>query len=293
MLVFNAIEQFAKQVRISQPVKVDNFLVYNFQKEEKLNYNSLPAYRQGYYELMINISESCSFSVDTNLLPSTKNRITLIKPMQLQKIASYQETSNPSRGFGVFFKPSFFSNTQFSNSLSILNEPRAFSTTFSDEEILEFKDLANKMFYEYNNFNLAISFKIIQNYLEILLLKLNYKNADQTYTVAKNAGHAIVTRFYRDLQKFILDDYTVSDYARLLHISPKHLSETIKSETGKPALQHINEMKIEHAKILLLQTEKTINEVAYDLNFDTPNYFSAFFKSNTGLTPTAYRKIST
>jgi AraC-like DNA-binding protein len=78
-----------------------------------------------------------------------------------------------------------------------------------------------------------------------------------------------------------------------LHISPKHLSETIKSETGKSALEHINEMKIEHAKILLLQTEKTINEVAYDLNFDTPNYFSAFFKSNTGLTPTAYRKIST
>jgi AraC-like DNA-binding protein len=99
------------------------------------------------------------------------------------------------------------------------------------------------------------------------LLKLNYKDADQTYTVAKNAGHAIVTRFYRDLQKFILDDYTISDYARLLHISPKHLSETIKSETGKSALQHINEMKIEHAKILLLQTEKTINEVAYDLKF--------------------------
>jgi hypothetical protein len=139
MLVFNAIEQFAKQVRISQPVKSDNFLVYNFQNEEKLTYNSLPAYRQGYYELMINISESCSFSVDNNLLPSTKNRITLIKPMQLQKITSYQETSNPSSGFGVFFKPSFFNNAQFSNSLSILNEPGAISTSFSDEEILELR----------------------------------------------------------------------------------------------------------------------------------------------------------
>src|SRR5688572_20690223 len=119
MLVFNAIEQFAKQVGISQSVKFDNFLVYNLQKEERLNYNSLPAYRQGYYELMINISESCSFSVDNNLLPSTKNRVTLIKPMQLQKIDSNQETSNTSSGFGVFFKPSFFNSALLNNSLSI------------------------------------------------------------------------------------------------------------------------------------------------------------------------------
>jgi hypothetical protein len=206
MLVFHAIELFAKQVGISQPIKSDNFLVYDLQKEEKLNYNSLPAYRQGYYELMINISESCGFSVDNNLLPSTKNRVTLIKPMQLQKIDSYQETTNISSGFGVFFKPSFFNSTLFNNSLSIFNEPGAISTSFSDEEILEFKELANKIFYEYDHFNSAISFKIIQNYLEILLLKLNYKNSDQKYTVAKNAGHSIVTRFYRDLQKFILDD---------------------------------------------------------------------------------------
>lgn len=76
-----------------------------------------------------------------------------------------------------------------------------------------------------------------------------------------------------------------------LNMSPSYLSDLIKSATGKSALKYIHEKLVEFAKYRLANSEKTVNEVAYSLGFEYPQHFTRFFKKNTGLSPSDYRRM--
>jgi AraC family transcriptional regulator, transcriptional activator of pobA len=60
-------------------------------------------------------------------------------------------------------------------------------------------------------------------------------------------------------------------------------------ETGKPALEHIQAKLTDIAKEKIFQPGKSVSEIAYELGFKYPNYFSRFFKQQVGYTPNEYR----
>jgi AraC-like DNA-binding protein len=64
----------------------------------------------------------------------------------------------------------------------------------------------------------------------------------------------------------------------------------LSQETGKTALEHIHIAMVLEAKNLLLSTDKTVSETAYELGFENPPYFSRLFKKEFGLTQTEYRE---
>lgn len=82
-------------------------------------------------------------------------------------------------------------------------------------------------------------------------------------------------------------------YADLLFITPKYLTQTIKETLGKTAGELIDEMVVTEAKVLLHTTSQTIAQVAEHLYFSDQFFFSKFFKNQTGITPSDYRKAST
>ena len=69
------------------------------------------------------------------------------------------------------------------------------------------------------------------------------------------------------------------------------MSDTLKKETGKTTTEHLQLHLIEEAKNILLQPNKSISEVAFDLGFEYPQYFSRLFKKKEGISPTEYREI--
>ncbi len=73
--------------------------------------------------------------------------------------------------------------------------------------------------------------------------------------------------------------------ASQLNISHRYMSDTIKAETGKTAIDQINLYLIEQAKNLLLTPNVSISETAYKLGFEYPQYFSRIFKKKVGLSP--------
>jgi AraC family transcriptional regulator, transcriptional activator of pobA len=75
-----------------------------------------------------------------------------------------------------------------------------------------------------------------------------------------------------------------------LTVHPNHLNAVVKRITGKTASQIIQEQLIVQAKSLLLTTELSIKEVAYQMGFDEPTHFNAFFKKMTQHTPAVFRK---
>ena len=95
------------------------------------------------------------------------------------------------------------------------------------------------------------------------------------------------------LQKHYLENKEVAFYAEKLSLTPNHLSETIKSATGKSAKKRIEEVLIMEAKSLLKQTDMSIKEITYWLGFEDPSYFTKFFKNAENITPNTYRGIKT
>jgi len=88
-------------------------------------------------------------------------------------------------------------------------------------------------------------------------------------------------------------NHSVSFYADLLGITPKHLSETLKLVTGHTATELINTALIVEAKVLLHDEHLRVRQIAEKLNFSDQYSFSKFFKRLTGMSPSKYiRKVT-
>jgi AraC family transcriptional regulator of adaptative response / methylphosphotriester-DNA alkyltransferase methyltransferase len=80
----------------------------------------------------------------------------------------------------------------------------------------------------------------------------------------------------------------IRDLAAILHVHPVHLSNTIKQATGKSTCDLYEERLVRIAKELLLETDRSIADIARHLTYD-PSNFSKFFRHFTGMTPGAFR----
>ena len=85
---------------------------------------------------------------------------------------------------------------------------------------------------------------------------------------------------------------SVAYCAEKLHLSPNYFGDLIKKETGNTALDYIQSKLIDEAKGKILDTNNSLNEVAYQLGFKYQQHFTRLFKQKTGMTPIDYRKLN-
>lgn len=83
---------------------------------------------------------------------------------------------------------------------------------------------------------------------------------------------------------------TVSTLASQLNLSPRYLSDLLKQETGKTAIELIHIYLINEAKNRLRSNDQRVSEIAYALGFEDLSYFSRLFKRETGSTPNQFKK---
>jgi AraC family transcriptional regulator, transcriptional activator of pobA len=82
---------------------------------------------------------------------------------------------------------------------------------------------------------------------------------------------------------------SVSDYATRLGVTSNHLNETVRRTMHKTAGQVIRERMLLEAKRLLLHSDLSVSEIAYQLSFEDPSYFARFFRKHTGKPPAEFR----
>jgi AraC-like DNA-binding protein len=82
----------------------------------------------------------------------------------------------------------------------------------------------------------------------------------------------------------------VSDYADLMHRSPKTLTNVFRLQSETSPLQIIHDRIALEARRLLLFTDKPVKEIAIDLGFEDPALFSRFFKNQTGLSTQEFKE---
>lgn len=88
----------------------------------------------------------------------------------------------------------------------------------------------------------------------------------------------------------IANKITLSDVAKHMHLSVKHVSRIIRQEYGVPLSELITERKLQSAQMFLETTDIKIKNIAEMVNLGAENYFYSVFKKKYGMSPMEYRK---
>ncbi|MCG8672433.1 MAG: helix-turn-helix transcriptional regulator [Pseudomonadales bacterium] len=134
--------------------------------------------------------------------------------------------------------------------------------------------------------------------LDLLTTLLRYSNRfyHRQFLTRKESESSLFSRFHDELtvglRSIDIENAipSVEEIANKLHVTSRYLSDALKTETGKTAKEWIHLELIESAKNLLLASDASVAEIAYQLGFEYPNYFARLFKKKVGLTPSQYRQ---
>ena len=243
----------------------------------------------------------------------------------LKKIESgefgYGKTKYDSdKGFMYFFKPrqklfihdvvikelgfSIYLHEDFLIGHPLFNEIKKYS--FFDYEIDEALHLSprekeimwslfHKMKTEYHNNPDEFSKSIILSHLNSML-KYAQRFYKRQFIDRKLLSGVTITKFNKLLNTYFEKGKaegnglpSVSNFASQLNLSPKYLSDLLKQETGKTALELIHLYVISEAKNMIVEGEKSISEIAFQLGFENPPYFSRLFKKEVGISPKEFQ----
>jgi len=165
----------------------------------------------------------------------------------------------------------------------------------TDNEIVEVSTIFDLMIKYYNKERK--DFVLLLSYVNVLisLVEAFYKRQFSTNPKQYNR---IVSDFQQSLKDYYNQPATkipnVQYFADKLGLTPNYFGDIIKHFTQKSAIENIHEFVIKKAKELLEKnTGMNSAEIAYELGFEYPNYFSKFFKKQVNLTPKEYRLRST
>jgi AraC-like DNA-binding protein len=200
-------------------------------------------------------------------------------------------------GYYILFTESFLEtlihSEQIKHEFPFYNHTGTQLFNCSPEEINELTSLFLKINQElHQDYSGRVTAIKMYLYLILITAKRSYEKQGLEKIAVDEPAKNLTTSFYKLVGEHYLIKRQVSDYAKLLHVTPNHLNRIIKNTTGKTASDAINEMLVLEAKVLLKYTNLSAAEIAYQLDFSEPASFSHFFKNLTDQTPLSYRQTN-
>ena len=130
---------------------------------------------------------------------------------------------------------------------------------------------------------------LLSNYTatELLLLLAEEKSREKNTAVTVRERLCGQIKDYIEWHRF--SDIRIGEIAREIGYHEKYLSAVFSETEGLPLKKYIEQQRLKEAKRLLLESDYTVAEVAYYLNFANPHNFSRFFKTYTQTTPLEWR----
>ena len=144
---------------------------------------------------------------------------------------------------------------------------------------------------EYKN-NLPGKQLMLESLISQLLVQLHRLPSETTKLVSSsdNTSKVYFRRFMQLIKSTNSFKKNIEEYAVELYVSQGHLGRVCQTITGKSPKDIVTDYFMREAQISLTNVDKSIAQVAYELSFDDPAYFSRLFKKRTGYTPKAFRE---
>ncbi|UII29122.1 helix-turn-helix domain-containing protein [Fulvivirga maritima] len=269
--------------------------ILTFEESEKCTFIERE-FTMGFYTIALTKLKSGTFQYGRTKYDHDNGSLAFLKPHQ-KVLMNNVETSE--KGFLLYIHEDFLVNHSLHSEINKygffdyeVNE--ALHLSPKEEEILW--DLFNKIQVEYHNNQDEYSKDIILTHIDSFL-KYAQRFYKRQFLNRSVLSGSIITKFTEILKQYFENGGlqksglpSVKYMAEKLALSPKYLSDLLKQETGKTALEHIHIALVIEAKNILMGTDKTVAETAYQLGFENPPYFSRLFKKEVGVTPTEYRE---
>ena len=119
---------------------------------------------------------------------------------------------------------------------------------------------------------------------------------DRQFITRGHVNKDILTRFESLLNTYYQSELpktegvpTVSYFAKELNLSANYFGDLVKKETGKTALEYIQEKVIDLSKERIFDPSKSISEIAFEMGYKYPQHFTRLFKQRVGMSPQEYR----
>lgn len=203
------------------------------------------------------------------------------------------------KGFSINFHEDFIKGTELAHQIKkygffsySVNE----ALHLSPREEKQIESIVENIDLEYQNNQDEFSKEIIVSQLSTLLKYAN-RFYERQFINRKALSNDLLEQFNLELEKYFDSGQlqengipSIELIAENLSVSQRYLSDTLKKETGKTSTEHLQLYLIDEAKNILLNPNKTVAEVAYELGFEYPPYFSRLFKKKEGISPTEYRE---
>ena len=202
------------------------------------------------------------------------------------------QTDKPWRGFFINMSSDFIANNQHLE-YSFLNYGLHEPLFLKPEEGVMITQQYKAALEEYNK--VTFSKDLLLAYCNLIFAhvaqfyKRQFGERKEQYSKLVNDFFALLDGYYEKNGQ--TTQPSVNSFASQLNVTPNYLSDVIKFYSGKPALEHIHQHIVKEAKSLLLQKKLTISEIAYQLGFEYPNYFSRLFRKVTGVSPSNFSNL--
>ncbi|NER14227.1 helix-turn-helix domain-containing protein [Leptobacterium flavescens] len=274
--------------RFETPVGDRNIYINNFRDHLKTHSFIKEPHGHDFHLLVLFTRGKGMHEIDFNRYPIQKGSVFMLQPGQMH----HWELSDDIDGYILFHSREIY-NLYFGQKniddypfyYSVYNTP---FLTLNKIETQKVKSLFEHITEEYSK---EILFKnhVFLNTLDMIYIELSRKYIESnthkvhSYSEQLRKLENLIDLYYREHK-------SPSFYADKMNISLKHTNRICKSTLNKTLTQIIGDRLILEAKRMLLKQHLSVSEIAAFLGFTDYSYFSRLFKSNSGETPSDFRK---
>ena len=253
----------------------------------------------GLYAIYLKENKGCKLSYGRTPYDFDEMTVTSFAPGQVVKVEP-----NPDVPFAKFtalvFHPDLLNRTALGRQINRY-EFFGYSSTealhLSAQEVEVFRGVIAMIEQELHRAIDKHTRELIVSNIE-LLLNFCLRFYDRQFITREEINHSVVKKFIEQLDDYISSKAlcdglpTVAYFADRCCLSSGYFGNLVRVETGRTAKDIIADHLLAHAKQLLNDEAMTITMISNRLGFEYPQHFVRFFKSRTGKTPSAYRKVA-
>lgn len=251
---------------------------------------TVPHRAQFYHVLWIEKGEGIHF-VDFKPISIEDNSIIFIPHNCVNRF----DINGNYQGKIILFTDSFFcknkQDMQFLHSSMLFSDLYDIAMIKVNPQMSDLRVCLNTMETEYLRNPDAEQYHILHNLLHVFLLQAEREMHKQGFEELKSSANLDYLILFKDmLEENFCKEKSVKKYASELSISEKQLHKATTTLLDKTPKQIIDVRILLEAKRLLVHSNQSIKEVAYELGYEEPTNFIKYFRKHTNFTPSEFRE---